>query len=73
MIKEKAFALLEPEQFPLVTDYMRNIAFDKVAFEWSHYTKLSATFKRNLRQLFSGLDFAGRVDNSPTRHIGTRH
>jgi len=65
VIKEKAFALLEPEQFPLVTDYMRNIAFDKVAFEWSHYTKLSATFKRNLRQLFSDLDFAGRVDNSP--------
>ncbi|WP_214456242.1 Tn3 family transposase [Klebsiella quasipneumoniae] len=64
-IKEKAFTLLDPEQFPLVSDYLRNIAFDKTAFEWSHYTKLSATFKRNLRQLFSDLDFAGRVEDSP--------
>lgn len=64
-VKEKAFALLEPEQFPLVSDFMRNIAFDKIGFEWSHYTKLSPTFKRNLRQLFSDLDFAGRVEDAP--------
>ncbi|WP_434083490.1 hypothetical protein, partial [Escherichia coli] len=65
IIKEKAYALLEQERFPLVADYLRNIAFDKTAFEWSHYTKLSATFKRNLRQLFTDLDFAGRVEDSP--------
>jgi len=29
------------------------------------YTKLSSTFKRNLRQLFSDLDFAGRVEDAP--------
>ena len=65
IIKEKAYALLEQERFPLVADYLRNIAFDKTAFEWLHYTKLSATFKRNLRQLFTDLDFAGRVEDSP--------
>lgn len=64
-VKEKAFSLLEPERFPLVSAYMRNIAFDRVGFEWSHYTKLSPTFKRNLRQLFSDLDFAGRVEDVP--------
>jgi len=64
-VKEKAFALLEPDRFTLVSDYMRNIAFDKTGFEWSHYTKLSMTFKRNLRQLFSDLDFAGRVEDAP--------
>lgn len=64
-IKEKAFALLEPERFSVVTNYLRNIAFDKTAFEWSQYTKLSARFKRNLRQLFADLDFAGRVEDSP--------
>jgi TnpA family transposase len=64
-VKEKAFALLEPERFPLVSAYMRNIAFDKIGLEWSHYTKLSLTFKRNLRQLFSDLDFAGRVEDAP--------
>jgi hypothetical protein len=34
---------------------MRNIKFDKTGFEWSAYSKLSATFKRNLRQLFADL------------------
>jgi hypothetical protein len=37
--KEKAFGLLAPEQFPLVSDYLRDISFDKTAFEWSYYTK----------------------------------
>lgn len=64
-VKEKAFALLEPEKFPIVANYMCNIEYDKVGFEWSHYTKLSSTFKRNLRQLFSNLDFAGRVEDAP--------
>lgn len=64
-VKEKAFSLLDPQQIPLVSDYMRNIAFDKQAFEWSYYTTLSHQFKRNLRHLFSDLEFAGRVDNAP--------
>jgi TnpA family transposase len=64
-VKEKAFTLLEPESFPTVSNYMCNVAFDKAGFEWSHYTKLSPTFKRNLRQLFSELDFAGRVEDAP--------
>lgn len=64
-VKEKAFALLEPERFPIVSNYMCNIEFDKVGFEWLHYSKLSSTFKRNLRQLFSNLDFAGRVEDTP--------
>ncbi len=64
-VQKKAFALLEPETIPAVADYLRNIAFDKTGVEWSYYTSLSLTFKRNLRHLFSELDFAGRVDNAP--------
>jgi TnpA family transposase len=65
IVKEKAFSMLDPERFSLVSDYMRNIEFDKAAFEWSCYTRLSPTFKRNLRHLFSDLDFAGRVEDAP--------
>jgi TnpA family transposase len=65
VVKEKAFSLLDPERFPLVVDYMRSISFDKTAFEWSYYGKLSHTFKRNLRHLFSDLDFSGRVEDAP--------
>ena len=64
-VKEQAFTLLEREQFPVVSDYLRNIAFDKVGFEWAYYTTLSFQFKRNLRHLFCELDFAGRVEDTP--------
>jgi TnpA family transposase len=64
-VQRKAFELLEPEQFPAVADYLRNIAFDKIAYQWLHYTTLSHAFKRNLRHLFCELDFAGRVENAP--------
>lgn len=64
-IKDKAFTLLEPEQFPVVSNYLRNVAFDKAAFEWAHYTTLSHQFKRNLRHLFCALGFAGRVEDAP--------
>ena len=51
-VREKAFALLKPETIPAVADYLRNIAFDKTGFEWSYYTTLSLTFKRNLAPVF---------------------
>ena len=64
-VKEQAFSLLAPEQFPSVADYMRQVAFDKVVFQWAYYTKLSLTFKRNLRHLFLGIELAGRVEDAP--------
>lgn len=64
-VKVQAFHLLEPEQFPIVANYLRNIAFDKSRFEWAYYTTLSHQFKRNLRHLFCELDFAGRVEDAP--------
>jgi hypothetical protein len=64
-VREQAFSLLQPERFPLVSDYLRNIELDKTAFEWSYYATLSPTFKRNLRHLFADLAFAGRVDDAP--------
>lgn len=65
LVKQTAFSLLKAEHFPLVSDYMRNIEFDKTAFEWSYYGKLQYKFKLNLRHLFCNLDFAGLVENAP--------
>ena len=62
-VQKRAFSLLEPGSFPVVSDYLRNIEFDKASFEWSYYGKLSAKFKRNLRHLFSELEFTGRVED----------
>ena len=64
-VKKKAFALLQPERFAATADYLRDVAFDKAAHEWSQYTALSHAFKCNLRHLFSELDFAGRVEDAP--------
>ena len=64
-VKATAFTYLKPEQFSLVADYMRNIAFDKLGFQWAYYTTLSMAFKRNLRQLFIDLSFEGRVEHAP--------
>jgi hypothetical protein len=68
-VKKKAFSLLKPERFPVVSNYMRNIEFDKTGFEWAHYAKLSRTYKRNLRHLFTELEFSGRVENHPLLKI----
>ena len=65
VVKEKAFALLDPERFAVVSDYMRNVDFDKPHWEWNYYASLSLTFKRNLRHLFADLDFGGRVEDAP--------
>ncbi|MDE2280617.1 MAG: Tn3 family transposase, partial [Xanthomonadaceae bacterium] len=64
-VQKRAFALLEPGRFAAVADYLRNVAFDKAAFQWAYYATLSHRFKRNLRHLFCELDFAGRVEDAP--------
>jgi hypothetical protein len=64
-VRQRAFSLLEAERFGQVSEYMRNIEFDKAAFEWSFYGKLRAKFKLNLRHLFANLDFAGLVEDAP--------
>ncbi len=65
MVKHKAFSLLDPERFSLVSAYMRTITFDKTGVEWAHYGTLHHTFKLNLRHLFCTLDVAGLVEDAP--------
>ena len=55
---------LEAERFAQVSDYMRNIEFDKTAFEWSYYGTLQYKLKLNLRHLFCNLDFVGMIDDA---------
>jgi TnpA family transposase len=64
-IQAKAFKLLKREQFPTVSDYLLKIDFDRAAYQWAQYTKLSSRFKLNLRHLFCELEFGVRVDNAP--------
>lgn len=64
-VQERAFGLLASQVIPSVANYLRNVAFDRIGYEWSHFAKLSRTVKRNLRHLFCELDFSGRVQDAP--------
>ncbi len=64
-VQKRAFALLDQQTFTNVTNYLRNVAFDKLAFEWDCYAKLAQRIKIHLRQLFCELDFSGRVEDAP--------
>jgi hypothetical protein len=35
-VQAQAFALLAPERFALVSDYMRNVEFGETACEWAY-------------------------------------
>jgi hypothetical protein len=64
-VQKRAFALLEPQTFENVTNYLRNVAFDRLAFEWDCYAKLAQRIKIHLHQLFCALDVSGRVEEAP--------
>ena len=64
-VQQRAFEILDPQTFKDVSNYLRNIAFDQVAHEWTYLSSVSLTIKRNLRQLFNELDFSGRVAQAP--------
>lgn len=64
-VRKKAYEFLSKDRIPVVADYLRNIVFDKTAYQWKFYADLSARFKKNLRQLFVQLNFAGRVEDEP--------
>lgn len=64
-VQQRAFAILEPQTFKDVSNYLRNVAFDQLSHEWDYLSKISMTIKRNLRHLFCELNFSGRVEEAP--------
>lgn len=65
IVKKRAFELLDQTVFHSVSSFLRNVAFDKLDYEWTHFTMQSPTIKLNLRHLYCDIDFAGRLENAP--------
>ena len=65
IVKKRAFELLDQTVFHSVSSFLRNVAFDKLDYEWTYFTMQSPTIKLNLRHLFCDIDFAGRLENAP--------
>ncbi|MCH9661491.1 MAG: Tn3 family transposase, partial [Bacteroidetes bacterium] len=62
-VKKMAFEILEREKFPIVSRYISKMTFDEAEYEWNHYVRLASTFKRNLRQIFSHIEFKSQADS----------
>lgn len=64
-VRDRAFEVLPKERLGTVADMLREIAFDKAAYQWSVFDQMAATIRRNLRPVFVALDFVGRTQNEP--------
>lgn len=64
-VRAMAYEFLPEDRIQIVANYLRDIAFDTMAFRWKFLGELSHTFKTNLRHIFKELDFAGRIDEAP--------
>jgi TnpA family transposase len=64
-VKQKAFAILEKEKFPLVSQYLTNAVLDETAYEWQQYVRFSVRFKLHLRHLFLNTPFESQITDDP--------
>jgi len=65
-VRKKAFGFLERQEIDFMADHMAtNARFDETAFQWEHMDKLAHKFKRHLRPILLGVDFAVSLANDP--------
>ena len=64
-VKQKAFAILEKEKFPLVSQYLTKAVLDETAYEWQQYARIALRFKLHLRHLFVAIPFETQIKNDP--------
>jgi hypothetical protein len=58
-VRRKAFEVLDPASLNSVADYMVTKArFDETAFQWEHIDRVAPRFKRHLRPILQGVEFA---------------
>ena len=64
-VQAQAFAILERPKLSFVADHMETTPrYDVASFQWEHIDRLAIQFKRHLRPLLLGIDFAA----SPASH-----
>ena len=65
-VREKAFAILEPQKLKNVADHIaQNADFDETAFQWEHIDKMGPQFKRRLRPLIRTFALSSTSSNDP--------
>ena len=61
-IKQKAFSILEKDEIPRLTDFMKRKHFDKKEHKWDYIAMINRKIKLNLRQIFISLDFQSNTE-----------
>jgi hypothetical protein len=65
-VRRKAFELLDPASLNSVADYIATKArFDETAFQWEHIDRAAPRFKRHLRPILQGVEFATPSTDDP--------
>jgi TnpA family transposase len=65
-VRIKAFAVLEPARLNSVANYMATKArFDEIAFQWEHIDRAAPSFKRHIRPILQGIEFATPFTDDP--------
>ena len=65
-VRIKAFAVLEPARLNSVANYMATKArFDEIAFQWEHIDRAAPSFKRHIRPILQGVEFATPFTDDP--------
>ena len=61
-IKQRAFSILEKDEIPKLTNFMKRKHFDKKEHKWDYITMINRKIKLNLRQMFISLDFQSSTE-----------
>ena len=65
-VQAQAFAILERPKLSFVADHMATtFRYDVASFQWEHIDGLAPQFKRHLRPLLLGIDFAASPASDP--------
>jgi hypothetical protein len=69
-VQAKAFSILEAHKIDFVADHLtKAITFDETAFQWEHLESLALQFKRHLRPVLQGVEWAAPAAQAPLLEV----
>lgn len=63
-IRNQAFQVMDKEQMANISAFVASTGFDEDEYQWQHLEALSATIKKNIRQIVKAIDFKAHSGNA---------
>ena len=64
-VKKRAFGVLPENKISFMSRYISKTKFDETGYVWDHHQKFAQTIKKNLRPVFTNIDFASHIPEDP--------